>query len=440
MVYNIGSLYSLLAFSQPRNESEGLRMAYQYFQLAAGSFKFLVENILSVSHSPLPIGLDVDTIWALHDLCLAQAQECFWQRAALQGMKNSIIYKLAIQVSDFYLSALNKTNKSNAIRSEWIEHVACKKYHFEAAAQYRCALYCLERGKYGEEVARLQACVEAASIGLTNSRYVADIVLKDLQGLQDKAKSDLASAEKDNDLIYNQAVPRKSSLSALTRGTAVTRAIVPTELSQPLIYLAEQLQEQSLFKQLMPYVVYQSSKTYLERLEEYVHKNIVLPSNALSAKLHGELQAFSLPGSLDAIERPLGIPDQLLSQSEDIRLKGGFSQLKSSMRDVHKLAIEVEKLLEESIEVLNAENSEDTTLRMRQGTDRWTRETSKEAAKDLWGAIDTNKAYLETASTSDKMVTDKYDMVNGLLQILENGKVGIILVQNNPSNKRHFFD
>ena len=265
-------------------------------------------------------------------------------------------------------------------------------------------------------------------------------MLKDLQGLQDKAKSDLASAEKDNDLIYNQAVPRKSSLSALTRGTAVTRAIVPTELSQPLIYLAEQLQEQSLFKQLMPYVVYQSSKTYLERLEEYVHKNIVLPSNALSAKLHGELQAFSLPGSLDAIERPLGIPDQLLSQSEDIRLKGGFSQLKSSMRDVHKLAIEVEKLLEESIEVLNAENSEDTTLRMRQGTDRWTRETSKEAAKDLWGAIDTNKAYLETASTSDKMVTDKYDMVNGLLQILENGKVGIILVQNNPSNKRHFFD
>ena len=72
-------------------------------------------------------------------------------------MKNSIMYKLAIQVSDFYLSALNKTNKSNAIRSEWIEHVACKKYHFEAAAQYRCALYCLERGKYGEEVARLQA-------------------------------------------------------------------------------------------------------------------------------------------------------------------------------------------------------------------------------------------------------------------------------------------
>jgi hypothetical protein len=35
---------------------------------------------------------------ALEKFCLAEAQECFWQRAVLEKYKNGLIAKLAIQV------------------------------------------------------------------------------------------------------------------------------------------------------------------------------------------------------------------------------------------------------------------------------------------------------------------------------------------------------
>lgn len=49
---------------------------------------------------PTSMGQDMTPsfLGALEKFCLAEAQECFWQRAVLEKYKNGLIAKLAIQV------------------------------------------------------------------------------------------------------------------------------------------------------------------------------------------------------------------------------------------------------------------------------------------------------------------------------------------------------
>src|ERR1700753_320722 len=80
--------------------------------------------------------------------------------------------------------------------------MTAKHHHFAAAAQYRQACDCLEKRKYGEEVARLRDSIACVTEGLKEARYVNKLVLSDLNGLKNKVSEDLKRAEKDNDLIY----------------------------------------------------------------------------------------------------------------------------------------------------------------------------------------------------------------------------------------------
>lgn len=86
-----------------------------------------------------PEDLDDSTLESLEYLMLAQAQECFWQKAVMDQYKDASIAKLAAKVSDFYGAAGDWGVKSEAISSEWIHHATAKHHHFAAAAQYRQA-------------------------------------------------------------------------------------------------------------------------------------------------------------------------------------------------------------------------------------------------------------------------------------------------------------
>jgi programmed cell death 6-interacting protein len=146
--------------------------------------------------------MDAMTMESLEQLMLAQAQECFWQKAVMDGLKDASIARLAAKVSDFYASGGDFGAKSDAISSEWIHHMNTKHHHFAAAAQYRAARDCLDKRKYGEEVARLRDSVVCVNEGLKEGRWINKIVLGDLQGLKNRVQEDLKRAEKDNDMIY----------------------------------------------------------------------------------------------------------------------------------------------------------------------------------------------------------------------------------------------
>lgn len=206
VLYNLSALYSQLAIAQSRSGAEGVRKAVSHFSLAAGVLSYMQEQVLpELRMSNPPEDMDLHTLEALKQLLLAQTQECYWKKAVMDGTyKDAIIARLAARVSDLYNLAGDSAVKSEAISSAWIHHMSAKHHHFAGAAQYRAACDCLEKKKYGEEVARLTDAVACVNEGLKEGRggYLHKLVLEDLNGLKRKVEEDLKRAERDNDMIY----------------------------------------------------------------------------------------------------------------------------------------------------------------------------------------------------------------------------------------------
>lgn len=420
MVYNIASLYSHIAFKQPLKDTNGIKRAYNYFQKSAGCFRYMIDELLPQLKRIPPLDLDNSTLEALYYLSLAQAQEAFWLKAKSDNLKNSLIARLATQVSEYYSQTLEFANQTTAIRSEWIHHFACKKYHFRAAAQYRAALDCLDKSKYGEEIGHLKDSLEASSIALANAKYVNASVLEDLKDLHSRVKTDLVGAEKDNDMVYLQVVPTSASLPVITPISMAT-ATVPEEISNPLEYLTVTRRIRPLFADILPYTIYEANNAYSEKINEYVHKNLISKVEEMTVNMHTKLQQLNLPGSLEAVEKPMGVPQSLILHSDEIRTKGGVSLLRGTVNDIQKLFRESMHLLEEGKEMLDYEDKEDAMMRGRQGTNLWVRAPSREAGGELWKAGNTFMGYLESSEASDKLVRDKFHKVERYLDILCEG-------------------
>lgn len=232
-----------------------------------------------------PDDMDTMTLESLQQLMLAQAQECFWSKAVKDGLKDGLIAKLAARVSDFYDQAAEFGTKSDTVSTEWIHHMTAKHHHFAAAAQYRASRECLEKQKYGEEVARLRDSLTCVNEALKESRWINKIVLGDLNGLRSRVTEDLKRAEKDNDVIYLMTVPPKSELKTLDRvGMATVR--VPPEVSDPASTLGGNgVFGQPLFGRLVPYAVHIAASIYEERKNRLINTTIIDELEDLTKKL-----------------------------------------------------------------------------------------------------------------------------------------------------------
>ena len=202
IIYNIASLYSKLASSFPQSTTEGLKASYMNYAYAAGVIKYLKKEVIPELRSAPPEDMDDMTLESLEQLMLAQAQESMWRKAVGDGSRDINLAKLAEQTSEYYRLAEEYGVKSNAVSSEWIHRMSAKRHHFAAAAQYRAACDCLERSRYGEEIARLEVALEQTGYALVESRYLNKAYMEDLRGLKAKLVESLKRANKDNDLIY----------------------------------------------------------------------------------------------------------------------------------------------------------------------------------------------------------------------------------------------
>ncbi len=205
ILYNLAALYCQHAAATNHGDVDGLKTAASYFSQAAGVLTYMKTTVLpELRMATPPDDMDESTLDSLTQLMLAQSQECFWMKAASEKYKDATIAKLAARLSDLYNLAGEAAMNSEAISSAWIHHMSAKHHHFAAADQYRASLDCLEKRKYGEEVARLQDALICSSEGLKETRggYLSKAVQYDLNGLKLRVEEDLKRAERDNDVIY----------------------------------------------------------------------------------------------------------------------------------------------------------------------------------------------------------------------------------------------
>ncbi|KAL9125583.1 MAG: hypothetical protein Q9217_005233 [Psora testacea] len=419
ILYNLAALYSQLAVSLNRSTSEGLKSACNYFCQAAGVISHIQAPIIPDMRGSPPEDMDTMTLESIQQLLLAQGQECFWSKAVKDGMSDGTIAKLAAKVSDFYDQAAEYGTRSDIISTEWIHHMTAKHHHFAAAAQYRASRECLEKQNYGEEVARLRDSLVCVNEALKESRWINKVVLGDLNGLKSRVAEDLKRAEKDNDIIYLMPVPPKSELKTLGRaGMATPR--VPEEVSNPSSTLGDNgAFGQPLFARLVPYAVHVAASIYEERKNRLVNNSIVAEVEGLTNKLRDLLQLLNLPGALQALERPLGLPPSLSSHAEEIRQQGGLHKLRRSMHETSKLKANNIAIYQEGVDLLRSEAAEDDRAKLKHGTSRWTRPPSKQAAEKLYAQVDELDGYLKSAANSDDLVKTKLNDCEKLIQVLE---------------------
>ncbi|QSS63780.1 pH-response regulator protein palA/RIM20 [Histoplasma capsulatum] len=418
ILFNLAALYSQLAASLNSTNPDNLKTACKYLCNAAGVLVHLRTDILPDLRSSRPEDMDEMTLRSLEELLLAQAQECFWQKAVKDGLKDASIARLAAKVSDLYAEAGDCGVKSDAISTEWIHHMTAKHHHFAAAAQYRQSRDCLEKQKYGEEVARLRDSVACVNEALKESKWISRVVLGDLNGLKARVTEDLKRAERDNDKIYLIPVPPKSELKLLDRANMAT-AKAPVEVTDALSMIGEGLPlGKPLFAKLVPYAVHVAASIYVERRDRLVQQEIVGGVEEMTAHLKELLQSLNLPGSLQALEKPLGLPPSLLSHAEEIRQQDGFNRLRLSLKDTAKLKANDKAIFTEGVELLMAERDEDDRARARYGTDRWTREPSEVAGKKLYTQAEEIQGYLASAENSDKLVEEKLRDTEKVLRVL----------------------
>jgi len=423
ILYNLASLYSQLAINTPRGSTEGLKTAANYFSLAAGVLSHLQTAVLpELRMSDPPEDMDADTLESLTQLMLAQSQECFWQKAVVDGYKDASIAKLATRVSDLYNLAGEAAVKSDAVSSAWIHHMTAKHHHFAAAAQYRAACDCLEKRKFGEEVARLKDSVACVSEGLKEARggQLNKTVVEDLNNLKRKVEEDLKRAEKDNDMIYLQVVPPKSALKILERANmAIART--PPQVSNPYEYLGEKAEfGPALFSRLVPFSVHVAISIYEERRDRMVNQHIIQKLELLTENIHTLLSSLGLPGSLQALEKPVGLPQSLVQHAEDIRQADAVQRVRQSFADIEKLRSADLAIFEEGKATLAAEEEEDQRLRLKHGTNRWLRADTRSDPKgaELINAVNEIEGYFSSSISSDSIVRDKFAAIEEVLMVL----------------------
>ncbi|KAI5809570.1 putative pala protein [Peziza echinospora] len=418
VLYNLASLYSKLGATSPRTTTEGIKIANNHFQRAAGVIKHLKDEVIPELRSAPPEDMDHFSLEALENLMLAQAQECFWHKAVVDGNRDALIAKIAEQVSDFFKLAEEFGVKSNAISSEWIHRISAKRYHLAAAAQYRSACDSLEKSKYGDEIARLESAQSNVELAIVESRYLPKTYLGDLKSFRIMLVDNLKRANKDNDMIYLTPVPPASSLTPIAKFKMV-KSVVPPEITNALELLTETgAYGRPLFAKLVPYAVHLATSIYAEKRDRLVNDTIIAELESLTTKIHELQESLNLPGSLQALEKPLGLPSGLLAHAEEVRQQDGLKRIMRSLSDIEKLKSNDHVMYRETKNLLESEAALDASMREKHGTVRWTRPASHVAGAKMHKTAEDYSNFLESADTSDKLVRDNVTDCEKMLKIL----------------------
>lgn len=290
-------MYSQLGCRESRISTDGIRKSCNFFQHAAGCFKYIDKEIISDFRGTPPDDISSTSLRALVSLMLAQAQECIWQKAMMEHMKPGTIARLALKVAEYYESASTEHKHDGAttrsiFTNQWQTYMQLKTAYFNAVAQYHKANECISQGRYGEEIGRLRLaethnrkaldCIVGSLggglfFGNNTNGLVHESFTKNVRALEESIERDLMRAERDNDLVYLESVPDATQLPPILRSDMV-KPMIPTGVVDPAQRWSNS-HERPLFEKLVPFAVHQAASVYSDRKDFIVSNSICAPCN-----------------------------------------------------------------------------------------------------------------------------------------------------------------
>ncbi|KAF8312441.1 BRO1-domain-containing protein [Clavulina sp. PMI_390] len=431
LLLNFASLHCHLAAGEDRSTAEGIKRAVIGFARAAGIISYILSNAIPPLQKnlegkgiSLPPEFDTATLTSFRFLMLAQGQECAWQRANMDSMKDGILAKLAAEASSLYRLSLDAIDQNPSIAGRipkyWTSHIISKLNHFDAVAQYRCSRDDDVARRYGLEIGRLQIAAAAArrAVEAASKAGVARTVLDDAKKLESHLAQRLKETERHNDLIYQQDIPASSSTPSI-QGTAIVREEIPSDLVSSGQPSTKKSGGGFMFAGLEGWGITRAVEIFNNRKEDWINDELVETQRELDHAATSSLGAMHLPASLDALSQPVGLPPSLLAHAEHIRREDGPNRLRQMFKDIKLLYDSDHQLTESIFDLLDQEAAQDEEIREAYGKyDQWERPASQDANKHLTDELQRNNRMLSQAKKTDKVARQKWDEWKEKIELL----------------------
>eukprot|EP01133_Synstelium_polycarpum_P011610 gene11610-13554_t len=419
ILFNYGSILSQIGATQNRSTVDGIKKACNCFQSAAGIYNSLREYISLHPECFTSPDFSADSLNMLSSLMIAQAQECIYEKAAMDNLSEAIQAKLAIQVADYFEGVYNLTN-CNALKGcvdrYWTAITFTKSFLYKAIASYKLSVGLEASSHFGEQVARLTAAVEAinqAKINLpkTSVGELRDIVDK-FANIVTKA---FEAAQKDNDTIYHDIVPPPHKLQPIEKKS------IAKALPLPEVVVHDP------FSQLIPYSVKEDSAYYNDQKEQLLKKELD------HIKFHDEsakatLLSMNLPGAVEALE--IGVPKALQEKMDLVKSEGAIENISDLIRSLQQLYDEDASICSTAQAILDREEDEDNNMR-KQYDSAWHRTPSYTLTANLRTDLAKYTSNLQHSMKSDSFIRKKFDDSKHLIAALESQDEVISLLPSN---------
>ena len=416
VMFNIAMTMNQMACDQDvLGSADGAKSASQYCQSGAGYLAELMAYMTEHGElqGKLP-DLSGEALGALMNILLGNAQFCQFVRARSMG-KPALVSKVGAAAAAFYEEAAQQLQESPALSAVVPKPLLVHIQVLAAMVRAEVAVLLMEPleadGKYGERVARLQDASKALDGFKRQLSSRSEPALKQyFDSLVASVTEKTAAAVKDNDLIYNDAVPAPGTLP-LVEGRAMAKPTPPPPRDPAIA---------DPFAALVPFHVRQACAAYEERKSTMVRGECNGVDGATAA-LTNLLAQMGLPGALEALDSQQDVPQALLDKSKIVRDEGGVVHVEELRTMIKSLAKTAADMLAECTRILDEEEADDGRQRAQYGG-RWTRTPSHTLTTKMREDVAKHTANLQAAAKSDATVAQKWDAVKQQVRDLSQGE------------------
>lgn len=403
VLWNIGALASQLATEQDLSNDAGLKGAARQFQLAAGVYDYLKDNVMStIQQEPTP-DMHPETLNALSALMLAQAQEVFFTKAEKDGFKPALRAKIAAQANEWFGDALRGMQKdivkSNEWEKDWVARVACKQAAFHALSQFYEGLVAKENREYGEQLARMKYAHDLMIEAKKRSALAYTSRSFPFEHEEKLIEREYHSIKKDNEFIYHARIPDVKSLNPISKACLAK----PTPLPQ---LFTPQEKYTDMFDALMPLPIHSAINQHNARLNDAKNHEITM-LRTYTQEMNAALASMNLPACVEETQSG-EVPVSIKSKNEAVRGAGGYAPVEEQIKALPGNMQRNRELLNEAERLLNDEIKSDRELREK-FKDKWNRTSSDKLTAPLKQEIDKYHMIITNGERGDKTIQEKFE-------------------------------
>lgn len=306
ILFNLSAVYSYLGATS--SSSMEWKSAITYYTNASGVLEYISQHFL---HSPSN-DLKVDTAKGFAKLMLAQAQECFlWNyMQSSPAVKHSLAARLAEGTHSSYQTAYNFINKSN-ITLDCKDEIHFKSIYFHTFALFHYAQSYVDLSQIGYALAvnklALESFYEGRRLSGQSKGKVEAGLLQLHNDLEKEVTAKSVEWEKDNDLIYHQAIPDKTNVPT----------IKAMDGAKPLNFeeLLNKSGNRDLFEKIVPMEAHQGMSIYSEKQAQILRKYSEKIQIA-NEQVKSLFEFSKLPSSVVEIQNILREPNAVIDEEE----------------------------------------------------------------------------------------------------------------------------